>query len=97
MTTLSLQCSESKHKEDAFELDIYIGTADNPYFLGPASVREIAGQIYRSCGPSGRNTEYLFRLAEATKAIAPPGVADLHLDELEAAVRQLCREGTRPC
>lgn len=72
-----------------FELDIYIGMPTNPYFLGPAPTADIAQQICDSVGPSGRNDEYLFRLAEAMKAIAP-SVYDRHLYELEFEVRQLC-------
>lgn len=72
-----------------FDLDIYIGSKDNPYYLGPASIQDIARQIYSSQGPSGHNVEYLLQLAEAMKTIAP-GIDDKHLFELEAEVNSLC-------
>jgi cation transport regulator ChaC len=71
-----------------FELDIYVGTPCNPFFLGPASILDIAQQIHGAIGPSGRNDEYLFRLAEAMRAIAP-NVYDQHLFELEREVQNL--------
>ena len=77
--------------QSSFELEIYVGTPSNPYFLGPAPLAEIARQIHESVGPSGRNDEYLFRLAEAMKIIAP-GINDRHLFELENEVRKLNRE-----
>ena len=71
-----------------FELEIYIGTRDNPHFLGPASMEDIAHHIYRSRGPSGPNTEYLFNLAAAVKEHLPE-VRDVHLFELDRLVRDL--------
>lgn len=71
-----------------FELDIYIGTPTNPFFVGPAPVSDIAHQICCSVGPSGPNDEYLFRLADAMRIIAPH-VIDHHLFELEHEVRKL--------
>lgn len=74
---------------DAFQLNLYVGTKDNPYFLGPASLSDIAGQIYRSVGPSGKNVDYLLNLAEAMRTLVP-GVKDKHLFDLETEVRKMC-------
>jgi len=71
-----------------FPLEIYVGTPCNPFYAGPAPLSEIAQQIHESVGPSGPNDEYLFRLADAMRAIAP-GVYDQHLFELEQEVRKL--------
>lgn len=71
-----------------FELDIYVGTPSNPFFAGPAPLTDIAHQICSSVGPSGRNDEYLFRLADAMRIIAPH-VFDHHLFKLEREVRKL--------
>ena len=71
-----------------FELGIYVGTPTNPFYVGPASVSDIAHQICSSVGPSGRNDEYLFRLADAMRMIAPH-ICDHHLFELEYEVRKL--------
>lgn len=37
---------------------VYIGTHDNPAFVGPMeSIDALAAHIYKSCGPSGENRE----------------------------------------
>ena len=74
-----------------FHIDIYIGNKDNPYFLGPASLEEMAHQIRVSEGKSGKNTEYLFELADTVKALMPE-VNDAHLFALEAEVKRICNE-----
>ncbi len=65
---------------------VYIAQDDNPHYLGPASVPEMAHQIFHSRGPSGLNRGYLFRLAESLRGL---GVTDVHVTELERHVRQL--------
>ena len=65
---------------------VYIAQDDNPHYLGPASVSEMALQIFHSKGPSGSNRDYLLRLAESLRGI---GVTDAHVTELEHYVRQL--------
>jgi cation transport regulator ChaC len=69
-----------------FELEtvrgvVYRAAEDNPAFLGPASLPEIAAQIARSSGPSGSNRDYVIELARALRAL---GCADDHVFELEA-------------
>ena len=65
---------------------VYIARDDNPHYLGPASVPEMALQIFHSKGPSGLNRDYLLRLAESLRGL---GVTDVHVTELERHVRQL--------
>lgn len=60
---------------------VYIATEDNKAFLGPASSLDIARQIAGSSGPSGSNSEYLLKLAEALRAL---GDHDPHVFELES-------------
>jgi glutathione-specific gamma-glutamylcyclotransferase len=49
-------------------------------------MNELAQQILSAYGPSGRNTEYLFGVADGLRRI---GASDLHVFELEALVKEL--------
>lgn len=71
--------------EDA-EGVVYIAPIDNFAYLGPAPLTEMASQIHRSAGPSGRNIDYLLELADALRRLEAD---DQHVFELEAAVRAL--------
>jgi len=59
---------------------VYIATEDNAAFLGPAPETDIARHIASAAGPSGPNSEYLFRLAEALRDM---GAQDEHVFEIE--------------
>lgn len=50
---------------------VYVATADeaNSNWLGFAPQEEIAQQIASAGGPSGPNSEYLFRLTEAVRQV----------------------------
>ncbi|ALS97160.1 gamma-glutamylcyclotransferase [Lacimicrobium alkaliphilum] len=48
---------------------VYLASADNEAWLGPATEAEIAAHIARSEGPSGPNSEYLLKLAEALREL----------------------------
>lgn len=69
-------------------LKVYIGSEDNPYFLGPAPLKEMAHQIYHSVGPSGPNKDYLLNLAHAVRSIAPHA-EDRHLFALEDEIKSI--------
>ena len=44
---------------------LYVASEDNPAYLGPATLDELALHIARSAGPSGTNHRYLSDLARA--------------------------------
>ncbi|KAF0807756.1 ChaC-like protein [Alcanivorax xiamenensis] len=68
---------------------VYIATADNAAFLGPAPVADVAAHIHRSHGPSGANRDYLLNLAEALREL---GEQDEHIFEIEHHLNLLARE-----
>ncbi|XP_012255937.2 putative glutathione-specific gamma-glutamylcyclotransferase 2 [Athalia rosae] len=78
----------SASEETPFQLTIYIGGEDNPNFAGAEDLETIARHILVSHGPSGANIEYLYKLANAMRMVAP-GVIDQHLFSLEASVKKL--------
>ncbi|KFB43901.1 hypothetical protein ZHAS_00011724 [Anopheles sinensis] len=62
---------------------LYVATQDNPSFAGHNDELEtIAEQILISAGQSGKNPEYVYKLAEAMRSLYP-GEEDDHLFELE--------------
>lgn len=66
----------------------YIGSIENPEWVGPAPLDEMARQIHESVGPSGPNKEYLYNLAQALRDLAP-AARDEHLFGLEKRVKEL--------
>ncbi len=50
---------------------MYVATRDNPNYLGPAPLDEIARQVMASHGPSGANSEYVLQLAAALVRVCP--------------------------
>jgi cation transport regulator ChaC len=74
--TLSAYAREAPTEVDAL---VYIATADNPHYAGPAPVEEIAAIVRVSQGPSGSNLDYVRRLAEA---LIEMGAEDPHVFEL---------------
>ena len=55
---------------------VYLATAENPNYLGPASLDEIATQVRGSVGPSGDNVDYVESLARALREM---GAEDEHV------------------
>jgi len=66
---------------------LYIATADNNQWMGPAPVSDIAAQVTECRGAAGHNIEYVIRLADFFRDHLPE-VHDDHLFSLEASVRQ---------
>jgi cation transport regulator ChaC len=67
---------------------VYMATPDNPNYLGPAPLDDIAAQVLRSEGPSGPNIEYVTRLAESLRQMEAD---DAHVFALERLVRRESR------
>lgn len=67
---------------------LYVATADNESFAGPLEMRQLAQQVLAAHGPSGPNVEYVYRLADAMRAMFP-AKRDEHLFELERTLREL--------
>lgn len=67
-------------RDDVIAALTYVAAPDNPDWLGPAPLADIARQIARSRGPSGPNHEYLLRLAAALRE---QGADDPHVFDLE--------------
>nr|CAD7405514.1 unnamed protein product [Timema cristinae] len=73
---------------EPFQLVVYLANECNESFAGAANIENIAQTIVTSVGPSGPNTEYVYKLASGMRLLAP-GVKDEHLFAVEEAVRRL--------
>ncbi|KAF9235847.1 ChaC-like protein [Melanogaster broomeanus] len=62
----------------------YVGQPDNPSFIGSEPIDALAKRIWHSVGPSGRNKDYLYKLAESVRLLAPTS-HDSHLFALEVS------------
>ncbi|KAH8827897.1 ChaC-like protein [Flagelloscypha sp. PMI_526] len=69
----------------------YVGRRDNPSFIGSEHLDVLSERIHRSVGPSGKNKDYLFQLANAVRMLSPNSF-DSHLFALEERVRALDAE-----
>jgi len=67
---------------------VYVGRMDNPAFVGSAPLDQLAEHIWKCEGPSGKNKDYLYGLADAVRELAPESF-DSHLTALETRVRAL--------
>lgn len=68
---LHSSCNSESGNSEQGEIEgiVYLATPDNAAYLGPASDSDIAAHIARSAGPSGPNNEYVFKLAQALRAM----------------------------
>lgn len=62
----------------------------NKYYLGPASLEEMAREILKAVGPCGNNCDYLFKLEETMLSI---GHADDEVNKLANEVRRILGVG----
>ena len=78
---LSVEVTLRRPTRESIRAITYVAAPDNPNFLGPAPLADIAAQVRRACGPSGSNLEYALRLAESLREL---GVDDDHVFALAA-------------
>ncbi len=62
---------------------LYVADENNAAWAGPASITRIARQIKASVGPSGRNEDYVLKLADALRAF---DYEDEHVFSIERAL-----------
>lgn len=72
--------------DDAVRGITYVAESENPGFLGPAPLADMARQILTASGQSGSNREYLGELAAALEFL---DVEDAHVADLWACVEAL--------
>lgn len=65
---------------------VYIAAPGNAAWLGEADTAEIARHVAGSAGPSGSNSEYVFKLAQALRDL---GTGDSHVFAVEAILRRM--------
>jgi cation transport regulator ChaC len=65
---------------------VYIANEKNAAWLGPADETEIARHVAGAVGPSGRNSDYVSKLAEALREL---GADDPHVFTVDAALRAM--------
>lgn len=68
-------------RQQAVDAVVYMAAEDNPAYLGPAPLADVARHIARSSGPSGSNRDYVLQLANALRRL---GHVDDHVLALES-------------
>lgn len=79
---VTLDFGDGEHAEGL----VYIADAGNAAWLGPVSEADIARHVASSSGPSGRNSDYVLRLA---KALHELGAHDTHVFAVADELRKL--------
>lgn len=72
------------HRSETVHGVLYVADRDNPAYLGPAPIEELAGHIADSHGPSGSNRDYVLQLADALRDL---GDDDPHVLALESLLQ----------
>ncbi|MFT4560422.1 MAG: cation transport protein ChaC [Gammaproteobacteria bacterium] len=79
---VQIEFSDGSHTEAL----TYFAPPENPNYLGPAPLAQMSEQIHSSVGKSGRNAEYVMRLAKALREYDLP---DDEVRALDSSVRQV--------
>nr|ODN74283.1 hypothetical protein L203_06631 [Cryptococcus depauperatus CBS 7841] len=72
--------------------EIWIGKLSDPAFVGYEPMEDVARIIAEREGPSGKNSDYLYKLAKSIRELYP-NVMDDYLFKLETLVRGLDLNG----
>jgi len=80
-SSITMHLLEQRQSVDGI---VYIGDQTHHAYMGPEDDQVTASVMARSHGPSGSNSDYLFQLAAALRAIGEP---DSHVFELEQRLR----------
>lgn len=75
------EISPTKQNPEFIKCLVYVGLPENPQYVGPQDLDDLAAHILRSSGPSGPNKEYLYALEEALKGLIANGANGVDLDE----------------
>ncbi|HVZ33079.1 MAG TPA: gamma-glutamylcyclotransferase, partial [Polyangiaceae bacterium] len=75
---VEFHCCEGE-RAGAWPALVYVAAPDNPDYLGPAELEEIARQVQRAVGPSGSNLQYVLELHLVLRTL---GIDDPHVAEL---------------
>ncbi|KAL1473625.1 hypothetical protein MTO96_038566 [Rhipicephalus appendiculatus] len=73
-------------REEPFPALVYIATANNPLYLGPASAVQLADEVMAAKGFCGANAEYVLKLARFMREEVPDCWDD-HLFTLESLLK----------
>ena len=86
-----LRCAEEMTFTDGARTEglVYIATAENTAYLGPAPEQDIARHVARAEGPSGRNDDYVLQLARALREMS---AQDDHIFEVAEHLERLRSE-----
>ncbi|KAF6027055.1 CHAC2 [Bugula neritina] len=83
--------SSDTHSAQPIVLELFLANQNTSTYLGPASERDIAWQIYHSKGLRGSNLDYFLRVVSSCKNLFPNN-SDRHLEQIEQEVRQIAAE-----
>ncbi|KAL3227192.1 hypothetical protein MRX96_024163, partial [Rhipicephalus microplus] len=83
-------------REEPFPALVYIATANNPLYLGPASSVQLADEVMAAKGFCGANSEYVLKLARFMREEVPDCWDD-HLFTLESLLKTRLKDSGDDC
>lgn len=86
---VDFHASDKKQLTSSVRVIVYIATDDNPLYMGPASIQQMALEISNAEGRCGHNVEYLLKL---TRFFHEQCLHDQHLFDLEGEVLRVMKK-----